>query len=230
VTGSAGSAGTAASAPGSRAEAGFSLVALAASCTIMLILMAAAVPSWQYVMKDMREEELIFRGCQIKDAIERYQKKNANTTPPSLDVLVKGKFLRKAYKDPMTKDGKWRMVHQGEAIAAGGGNLGGRPSPNPNQSPNPSPSPRSSPSPGSTTSGTQSEGSAGPAGGGLGAIVGVASTKKDKSLRVFNGRSRYDEWLFVAGQQCIVGLHPGMSPTGPSGPGQNPSPSPSVAK
>jgi len=35
--------------------------------------------------------------------------------------------------------------------------------------------------------------------------VGVASTSQDKSLRVFNGRTRYDQWLFVVGQPRIVG-------------------------
>ncbi len=41
-----------------RGEAGYTLVALLASMTIMLILMAAAMPSWRYVMKNDREEEL----------------------------------------------------------------------------------------------------------------------------------------------------------------------------
>src|SRR5260221_612907 len=85
----------------------------------MMVMLTAAVPSWRYLMKDTREEELLFRGKQIADAIQRYQKKNANAVPPSLDVLVKGKYLRKAYKDPMTKDGKWRFIRQGELTAAG---------------------------------------------------------------------------------------------------------------
>jgi len=99
-------------------QAGYALVALMVTVTVMMVMMAAAVPSWRYLMKNDREEELIFRGGEIADAIGRYQKKNANTLPTSLDVLVKGKFLRKAYKDPMTKDGKWRFLRQGETIAA----------------------------------------------------------------------------------------------------------------
>ncbi len=96
-------------------EGGYSLVALMASLTIMLILMGAAAPSWRYIMQDDREQELIFRGGAIADAIQRFQKKSANALPTSLDVLVKGKYLRKAYKDPMTRDGKWRLIHAGEA-------------------------------------------------------------------------------------------------------------------
>src|SRR5260221_12242209 len=98
----------------------------------MMVIMTAAVPSWRYLVKDDREEELIFRGGEIADAIGRYQKKNGNALPPSLEVLVKGKFLRKAYKDPMTQDGKWRFLPQGGAIAAAGsvpGAPGGGPPP-----------------------------------------------------------------------------------------------------
>ena len=47
-------------------------------------------------MQNMREEELIFRGGQIADAIERYQKQERQRgARQSLEVLVKGKFLRK---------------------------------------------------------------------------------------------------------------------------------------
>lgn len=97
------------------AQRGFSLVALMASVTIMLIMMGAAVPSWRYVMQNAREEELLFRGIQIAEAIERYQRKNGGAPPGSIEDLVKGRFLRKAYADPMTKSGKWRLVRPGEA-------------------------------------------------------------------------------------------------------------------
>ena len=95
--------------PRSRREAGFSLVGAMAGITIMFTIMAMAMPAWKYVMQDSREEELIFRGSQIADAIERYQKEK-RSLPISLEVLVKGRFLRKAYTDPMTRDGKWRPV------------------------------------------------------------------------------------------------------------------------
>jgi hypothetical protein len=40
----------------------------------------------------------------------------------------------------------------------------------------------------------------------------VASTSTDKSLRIFNGRTKYNEWLFVAGQPRVVGR---QIPAGP---------------
>ena len=178
-----------------RGQDGFSLVALVAATTIMLILMGAAVPSWRYVMKNMREEELLFRGTQIAEAIERYQRKHAGAPPPSLEVLVKGHFLRKEWKDPMARDGKWRLLRPGDAPPIGGfGGVGGVP--------RPAPMPPA----------RQAE-----IGGG---IMGVASRNTDKSYRVFNGRSRYNEWFFMAGQPRVVGklhLPGGMIPMPPGG-------------
>ncbi|MCG6922093.1 MAG: type II secretion system GspH family protein [Acidobacteria bacterium] len=179
-----------------RAEAGYTLVTLLAAVTIMLILMAAAMPSWRYVMKNDREEELIFRGGEIADAIQRFQQRNGNALPPSLEVLVKGKFLRREYKDPMTKDGKWRFIRPGEAIGPirppGAGTAGSRTT--------------------TTTTTTTTRPSAfrqpSGAGGTLGGIQGVASTSEEDSLRVFNGRTKYNEWLFLAGQPRIVGRAP----------------------
>jgi hypothetical protein len=50
-----------------------------------------------------------------------------------------------------------------------------------------------------------------------GFIVGVASTSPRKSIRVFNGRTRYDEWEFI-------GLAaPGTAPAGTPPQGQQPS-------
>jgi type II secretory pathway pseudopilin PulG len=163
-------------------ERGFSLVALVAAMTIMLILMGAAMPSWKYVVQNEREQELYFRGDQIASAIERYQKKNGGAAPTTLEMLVKGKYLRKAYEDPMTRDGEWRFIRAGEVtVPRAGTSLPGRPVP--------SPSPASS----------------GPGGLQLGAFIGVASSSKQESLRVMNGHDHYDRWTFVAGRPRVLG-------------------------
>jgi type II secretory pathway pseudopilin PulG len=198
-------------------EQGYSLVALMASMTIMLILLGAAAPSWRYIMQDDREQELIFRGGAIADAIQRFQKKSANALPTSLDVLVKGKYLRKAYKDPMTRDGKWRLIHQGEAT-------------------NPPP-PTGSPRPGNTPPPTPPPASGGVVGTSIGPLLGVASKNTDKSLRLFNGRNHYNEWIFAVGQPRVIGgqlssILPGatapggLSPLPPGSPRPNPSSAP----
>jgi len=218
---------------GRRGEAGYTLVALMATLIIASVLMAAGVPTWRYLMKNSNEEELIYRGGEIADAIQRYQRKNGNALPPSLEVLVKGKYLRHAYKDPMKKDGKWRLLRPGEAVGATapattrpglpGSGPGGSSSP----SPSPSPSPRSG--------GTQNQvgttpNSLGTVGGTLGVIQGVASTSDETSLRVFNGRTKYNEWLFLPGQPRVVGrpmgvVQPGGLSPGPVGPGNPTTPS-----
>ncbi len=192
-----------------RGEAGYTLVALLATLAIGMVLMAAGVPSWRYLKKNSDEEELLFRGKQIADAIQRYQRKNGNALPPSLEVLVQGKFLRKAYKDPMKKDGKWRFLRPGEGIgAAPPMGVPGMPSP--------SPSPRPSGATAPTVGGT------------VGLIQGVASTSDEKSLRVVNGRTKYSEWIFLPGQVPVVGrpLGPALPPGATPGGGRPLSPTP----
>jgi len=174
------------------------MAALLITLAVMFLGMSVATPTWQYLVKDMKEEELIFRGSQIADAIQRFQAKNGNAAPPSLEVLVEGRYLRKLYTDPMTKDGEWRLIHLGEAIG-------------PVQAPGqtrPGTTPRRPAAP-SRRSGTR---------GVLGGIVGVASTSHEEGLRLFNGRSRYDQWVFAVGQPRIVG----RTPVGPTAPGLRP--------
>ena len=197
-----------------RREDGFSLVGAVAGITIMLTLMAMAMPAWRYVMQDSREEELIFRGTQIVEAIERYQK-DKRSLPVSFEVLVKGKYLRKAYADPMTQDGKWRLIHPGEGLVPGSPGAGVRPMP------------------GGMADGTgrdrQQGGPLGPGAGPIGPFLGVASRSKDKSLRLFNGRSKYDEWIFAVGMPRFVGKPPVNMPGMPGAegsPGPRPSGSP----
>ena len=211
-------------------EAGFSIVVLLFSITIMLIVMGAAVPTWRYIMKNDREEELYFRGDQIARSVERYQRKNGNALPVSLELLVKGHYLRKIYKDPMTKDGKWRIVHPGDATVPVPGGAGAGASPRPGMTPMPSATP---PSGFGGLTGAGRPGSGGPT---QGAILGVASTNTDKSLKLMNGRSRYDQWLFLAGQPRLLGGDQGVRPPGgvpglpgaPGAPGGNPTPRPGL--
>src|SRR5262245_4093660 len=161
----------------------------------MLILLSAAGPYWKYLIRNDREEELLARGGEIADAIARYQRKNGNALPSSLDVLVKQRFLRHAYKDPMTKDGKWKFLRPGDALlpglpgqpgappqaGSGGTGLGGL-------------------TPTTTTTTTTRPSAFSQPGQGIGqGFQGVATTATDKSLRIFNGRTKYNEWLFVAG-------------------------------
>jgi type II secretory pathway pseudopilin PulG len=70
--------------------------------SVMAVIMSAAMPVWSTAAKRMKEDELVFRGEQYAHAIALYQRKYANALPPSIDVLVNERFLRKKYLDPIT--------------------------------------------------------------------------------------------------------------------------------
>ena len=88
-----------------RSDAGFSLSALIFFLAAASIFIAAAVPAYQMQAKREMEEELIFRGEEYTRAIQKYQRK-FGVYPTSIDQLVSTnglRFLRRAYKDPMTE-------------------------------------------------------------------------------------------------------------------------------
>src|ERR1043165_2071845 len=95
-----------------RPDAGFSLAALIFFATAASIIAAAAVPAYQMQAKREREKELIFRGLEYARAIQKYRNK-FGAYPASVEQLLQTnglRFLRKAYKDPITgKD--FRLIH-----------------------------------------------------------------------------------------------------------------------
>jgi type II secretory pathway pseudopilin PulG len=156
------------------------MAALLVGMAVMAVFLTVALPAWSTMAKREREEELIFRGQQYARAIALFQRKYANTFPPSVDVLVDGKFLRKKYKDPMTKDGVFQVLYANQQAAAQGGGTvpqAGQPA-----------------RPATPVSATGS--AVGPQGG----IVGVSSKSTEASLRLYAGRGKYNEWAFVATQ------------------------------
>jgi type II secretory pathway pseudopilin PulG len=108
-----------------RSDRGYAMAALLVSLAVMGILASVALPVWKQQAKREREAELIFRAGQYAHAIELFKRKTANQYPPDLDILVKQKFLRKKYKDPMTKNGEWRIVTPAELSGTPGANIPG---------------------------------------------------------------------------------------------------------
>jgi type II secretory pathway pseudopilin PulG len=87
-----------------RQDAGFSLAALIFFAAAASIVAAAAVPAYQMQAKRELEKELMFRGQEYTRAIQKYQRK-FGIYPSSVDQLVQTnglRFLRRAYKDPIT--------------------------------------------------------------------------------------------------------------------------------
>ena len=112
-----------------RSEAGYTLVALLAMMTVLALFAMAAAPSMQQQSIRDREQETIYRGEQIADAIKAYYVYRRSTgippgdqaLPSSMDQLLEGIPIRGAAKkrmilrasaarDPLTIEGEWRFV------------------------------------------------------------------------------------------------------------------------
>ena len=94
------------------------MAALLVALAIMAILLSVAMPVWRHEARREKEAELVFRGEQYARAVALFRFKNANIPnafPPSIDSLVQGRYLRKKYKDPMTKDGEFVLIGVGSA-------------------------------------------------------------------------------------------------------------------
>lgn len=156
-------------------EHGYAMAALLVALTVMAIMMTAAMPVWQQISQREKEEELVFRGQQYARAVGLYGRKYANAPPPSIDVLVQQRFLRKKYKDPITNDDFVPITAAQAAAAAAPPGTAGR-----------------------AGGGTQQPAAAaGPVTRAQVGISGVTSKSKATSIRVYNGRTHYNEWAFV---------------------------------
>jgi len=229
------------------------MAALLVSIGVLMVLMSVAMPVWRTQAKREKEAELIFRGEQYARAINLYTRKmGPGNFPPSIDVLVQQRFLRKKFKDPMTEDGEFDLITA--ASAAGQSGPGGRGAQPPqgrggagtstglsappsqgiggsggSRGMTPSPSSRQPASPFGGTQGSPFGQSA------PGGIMGVRSRSKETAFRVYNGGTHYNEWQFMfasvsgrpgggAGRPGGPGVAPGASPfsTTPSGRGGGP--------
>jgi type II secretory pathway pseudopilin PulG len=202
---------------------GYAMAVLLVALAVMLTLMTVAMPVWRQQARREREEELLFRLKQYAHALALYQRRMPGAAPSDLDELVKQRFLRKKYKDPITgKD--FAVLRVGQVSP-------GMTSPLPGVLPSGAPSstrpgqPAGSPS--VTGRGNQGGGTAAGAGDGqpggpgrpgtaTGAIRGVVSTSKDTSLRAWKGRTQYDQW-----EVAIEDITPRMFGAQPPQPGQN---------
>ena len=157
-----------------------------------------ALPVWRTELQREKEEELIFRGKQYAEAVRIYVQKNPGRFPAGFKDLVEKKCIRRLYKDPLGPDGEWNVIL---ATGAAGGAAS-----------------RSGPS--SRSSGrTEDRALAGAGPGGRGTvsevmvaperalpairnpqILGVVSSSKAKSIKIYNDQDSHDKWLFFFGQ------------------------------
>jgi type II secretory pathway pseudopilin PulG len=185
------------------------MAALLIAMSIMAILLTVAMPVWKQTAQREKEEELVFRGLQYAHAIGLFQRKFANAYPPSVDALVEQRFLRKKFKDPITND-DFAIIPAGATVpGAGQGNTA------PGRGATGTPAASSgggtqSPGPGRGNAVTQPQTVAA-------GISGVTSKSKAQSIRLYNGRSHYNEWAFI---HVATVQQPGAGAPGSGAPGQ----------
>ena len=181
---------------GQDSQRGYAMAALLVSIAVMAVLMSAAMPVWRHAAQREKEAELVFRGEQYARAIGLYQRKLPGTFPPSTDVLVQQRFLRKKYKDPMTADGEFQIIPVGGMQQGAGPQPVGRSS-GPQAGGRGAPGGRSV-NPGGAAGGTQPGAPFGGSQFGTSAgIMGVVSKSKEASIRLYKGRGHYNEWQFL---------------------------------
>ena len=225
----------------SSGEGGFLMAALIVAMGVMMIMMAAALPAWQTLARREREAELVFRGTQYARAIAAFQRKYGGAFPPTVDVLVEERFLRKKFKDPITED-DFVIVTPGSELPTtstipGIGNAltGGRSGASSSTSTTSSLGGRSSTQSSSslstslgrgstTTSGARAgsspasggqglSGATGLQGGATPGVMGVRSKSTVKSFRLYNGLEHYNEWIFLGTQASNRAGGPGGAQT-----------------
>jgi type II secretory pathway pseudopilin PulG len=258
----------------SRSEGGYALLFVLLVVAVLLISVTVVIPALRAQDRREQEEELIFRGNQYARAVYLFRN-SIGRYPATMKELLQTnniRFLRREFKDPMTKSGQWRLIHVGpmgtltDSKDAPGSNpsgsnpplpgalgsavtspadssvgqppfsrpvfipseyasaqfgFGGQPavfseSPASDSQAGPAKKPAGDETGDSDQSGTpeqggqdqaaqlgsaaedsssSSESGDGQASGGF--IAGVASTSRHSSIRVWNGKRRYDEWEFV---------------------------------
>lgn len=182
-------------------DRGYAMAALLVALSVMGIMLSVALPVWRTSVQREREAELVFRGEQYVQAIDLFSRRNGGF-PPSLDILRTGRYIRKLYKDPIT-DGDFQPVYLGQIATAAPGA--------PTQAGRGAQTPAT---PGRL--GQPPTGAAGQSGAtGAGPIIGVVSKSSGEALRLYNGRGRYNEWLFVS----IAATRQAGAPGGAQAPG-----------
>jgi type II secretory pathway pseudopilin PulG len=193
-----------------RRDRGFAMVALLVGMSVAAIWMTAALPAWRQQAQRQKEEELIFRGEQYARAIVLYMAKNRNALPPSIDVLVEQRFLRKKWKDPITNDD---FVPMGSGVGLPGSSQPPGSSQGPGQAPGRGGQQVTAPGRGGP------QGSAPPGASQQGQAVGITGVRSKStatSIKIYQNQQQYSYWAFDAAliRPRIMGPVGGNQPGG----------------
>jgi len=209
---------------------GYVLLTLLLLVSLLMIAAAVILPTITFEIRRDKEEELVHRGVQYSRAIRAYVKKTGRY-PVRLEELQQAgglKFLRKMYKDPITGE-DFKLLHQADIMGItnkipnlNGANSGfgdntqpasdntdsGDNAGNLNTEPNAQTAvqkaqnaPQAGNPPRLSSIGTMNTGA--PQGM---LIFGVASKSKRQSIREFDHKNHYSDWLFFYDPKYDRGL------------------------
>ncbi len=152
---------------------GFTLIILIFAIFVLTISMLIAFPVLQTQIQREKEEELIFRGEQYVEAIRKYQTENPGRYPETIKELVENKYLRKKYKDPISENKEWNIILHSDSIRSRGQDVTQEIWVVPENQLSSIDVPQ---------------------------IIGVVSSSKKESIKVYYGETIYDKWLFFYGR------------------------------
>ena len=95
---------------------GFTLLELMIVISIIMILMAVAVPVYNQSIVQARESVLRANLSVLRDQIQHYTL-DKQKAPQSLDDLVTAGYLRQIPVDPMTRQPNWEVVQEDLMLA-----------------------------------------------------------------------------------------------------------------
>src|SRR5436853_3076582 len=191
-------------------EQGYTLIALLAVMSIMALMLVSAAPSIKQQTQRSLEEEAIWRGEQVAEAIRLYVR-GMKRLPTSMDELLEGyqvgvkriQVLRPvAARDPLSSTGEWRLIkktdpvfiefqkavmaYAGRQVATTDSTFLGYAGPLP-QITNVLDIGDSEAAPGGEDSSANSSGQ----------FIGVASRSRHDSIITYYGIERHDKWIFT---------------------------------
>jgi len=95
---------------------GFTLLEMMIVISIIIILMAIAIPNYNRTVIQSRESVLRSNLSTLRSVISQYTL-DKQKAPQSLDDLVTAGYLRQIPVDPMTKETNWEVVQEDVMMA-----------------------------------------------------------------------------------------------------------------
>ena len=184
---------------------GFTILGLLVAVAVINIGLGIAATSWVTIDRRADEAALIWRGQQYVRALNCQQQATGGL-PEDLSELLESDCIRTLYPDPMSADGGWRILRQGdpelrsnqagqdEFLEMNVMELEARRGDRPQGGLQTDSFSRSFDRFRALSESLRSRFSSD------NRIVGVMSTKTGEALRLYKEESTYDKWRFVVGQ------------------------------